>query len=137
MPGKLLPPAIAAKGFVDSAIPINVTATAALSTYGAAIAPAITALASATTSITTIQTRLSLATPPPISPPSRIGVNTTAAILSQITTVNATIAATTAQSVAAVGAPSPSFPASAALVGTQLLAISAAISVGLIVPQQI
>jgi len=137
MPGKLLPPAIAAKGFVDSAIPINVTATAALSGYGGAIAPAITALASATTSITTIQTRLSLATPPPISPPSRIGVNTTAAILSQITTVNATIAATTAQSVAAVGAPSPSFPASAALVGTQLLAISAAISVGLIVPQQI
>ena len=137
MPGKLLPPAIAAKGFVDSAIPINVTATAALSGYGGAIAPAITALASATTSITTIQTRLSLATPPPISPPSRIGVNTTAAILSQITTVNATIAATTAQSVAVVGAPSPSFPASAALVGTQLLAISAAISVGLIVPQQI
>ena len=137
MPGKLLPPAIAAKSFVDSAIPINVTATAALSGYGGAIAPAITALASATTSITAIQTRLSLATPPPISPPSRIGVNTTAAILSQITTVNATIAATTAQSVAAVGAPSPSFPASAALVGTQLLAISAAISVGLIVPQQI
>jgi len=137
MPGKLLPPAIAAKGFVDSAIPINVTATAALSGYGGAIAPAITALASATTSITTIQTRLSLATPPPISPPSRIGVNTTAAILAQITTVNATIAATTAQSVAVVGAPSPSFPASAALVGTQLLAISAAISVGLIVPQQI
>ena len=137
MPGKLLPPAIAAKGFVDSAIPINVTATAALSGYGGAIAPAITALASATTSITTIQTTLSLATPPPISPPSRIGINTTAAILSQITTVNATIAATTAQSVAAVGAPSPSFPASAALVGTQLLAISTAISVGLIVPQQI
>ena len=137
MPGKLLPPAIAAKGFVDSAIPINVTATAALSGYGGAIAPAITALASATTSITTIQTTLSLATPPPISPPSRIGVNTTAAILAQITTVNATIAATTAQSVAAVGAPSPSFPASAAVVGTQLLAISTAISVGLIVPQQI
>ena len=137
MPGKLLPPAIAAKGFVDSAIPINVTATAALSGYGGAIAPAITALASATTSITTIQTRLSLATPPPISPPSRIGINTTAAILSQITTVNATIAATTTQSVAAAGAPSPTFPASAALVGTQLLAISTAISVGLIVPQQI
>ena len=137
MPGKLLPPAITAKGLVDSAIPINVTATAALSGYGGAIAPAITALASAVTSITTIQTTLSLATPPPISPPSRIGINTTAAILSQITTVNATIAATTAQSVAAVGAPSPSFPASAALVGTQLLAISTAISVGLIVPQQI
>ena len=137
MASLLLPPAIAAKGFVDSAIPINVTATAALSGYGGAIAPAITALASATTSITTIQTTLSLATPPPISPPSRIGVNTTAAILAQITTVNATIAATTAQSVAAVGAPSPSFPASAALVGTQLLAISTAISVGLIVPQQI
>ena len=137
MPGKLLPPAIAAKGFVDSAIPINVTATAALSGYGGAIAPAITALASATTSITTIQTTLSLVTPPPISPPSKIGVNTTAAILAQITTVNATIAATTAQSVAAVGAPSPSFPASAALVGTQLLAISTAISVGLIAPQQI
>ena len=45
-----LPPAIAAKGFVDSAITVNVTATAALSTYGGAITPAVASLTSATTS---------------------------------------------------------------------------------------
>jgi len=134
MASVLLPPAVAAKGFVDSAIPINVTATAALSGYGGAIAAAVTALASATASITAIQTVLT-----PIgatTPPAKIGVNITGAILAQIVTVNATIVATTTQSVAAAGAPSPTFPASAALVGTQLSTISAAIQTGLITPQQ-
>ena len=134
MPGIFLPPAVAAKGFVDSAITINTTATAALSTYGGAITPAVTALASATTSITTIQT--ALAPLGAITPPFKIGVNITGAILAQIVTVNATIVATTAQSIAAAGFPSPTFPASAALVGTQLSSISAAIQSGLILPQQ-
>tara|TARA_R100000995_G_scaffold80820_2_gene53014 strand:+ start:163 stop:570 length:408 start_codon:yes stop_codon:yes gene_type:complete len=135
MASVLLPPAVAAKGFVDSAIPINVTATAALSGYGGAIAAAVTALASATASVTSLQTvLLPLGA---ITPPSRIGTNITAAILAQIVTVNATIVATTTQSVAAAGAPSPTFPASAALVGTQLSTISAAIQTGLIQPQMV
>jgi hypothetical protein len=131
----LLPPAIAAKGFVDTAIPINVTATAALSGYGAAIAAAVTALASATASVTVIQT--ALIPSGAIAPPAKIGLNITGAILAQIVTVNSTIVATTAQSVAAAGAPSPTFPASAALVGTQLAAISSAITLGLITPQSV
>ena len=131
----LLPPAIAAKGFVDSAIPINVTATAATSGYGGAIAAAVTALASATASVTSIQTvLLPLGA---VAPPSRIGANITAAILSQIVTVNATIVATTTASVALSGGPSPAFPVSAALVETQLTALSTAIQTGLITPQQI
>ena len=135
MASVLLPPAVAAKGFVDSAIPINVTATAALSGYGGAIAAAVTALASATASVTSLQTvLLPLGA---ITPPSRIGTNITAAILAQIVTVNATIVATTTQSVAAAGAPSPTIPASAALVGTQLSTISAAIQTGLIQPQMV
>ena len=135
MASKLLPPAVAAKGFVDSAISINNTATSALSGYGAAIAPAIVALTSATTSINAIQAFLIPVGA--IAPPSKIGVNITGSILAQIVTVNATIAATTAQSVAAVGVPSPTFPSSAALVNTQLKAISSAIKLGLIIPQQI
>ena len=135
MASVLLPPAVAAKGFVDSAIPINVTATAALSGYGTAIAAAVTALASATASVNLIQTPL--AAVGALTPPSRIGTNITAAILAQIVTVNATIVATTTQSVAAAGAPSPTFPASAALVGTQLSTISAAIQTGLIQPQMV
>ncbi len=134
MASVLLPPAIAAKGFVDSAITVNVTATAALSTYGGAIAPAVTSLASAKASITAIQTAL---TPlGAIAPPFRIGINVTGAILAQIVTVEATIVTTTAQSTAVSGAPSPTFPASAALVDTQLKAISVAIQSGLILPQQ-
>tara|TARA_B100002019_G_scaffold123950_1_gene106698 strand:- start:1110 stop:1517 length:408 start_codon:yes stop_codon:yes gene_type:complete len=131
----LLPPAIAAKGFVDSAIPINTTATAALSGYGGAIAAAVTALASATTSITVIQT--ALIPSGAIAPPAKIGLNITGAILAQIVAVNGTIAATTAQSIAVSGAPSPTFPVSAAAVGTQLAAISSAITLGLITPQSV
>ena len=130
----LLPPAIAAKGFVDTAIVTNTSATLAASGYGGAITPAVTALASATTSITAIQTALT-----PIgetTPPAKIWVNITGAILAQIVTVNATIVATTTQSVASAGAPSPTFPASAALVDTQLKAILSAIQTQLITPQQ-
>ena len=135
MASVLLPPAKAAKGFVDSAIAISKTAKSAGSGYGLSIAPAVTALVSATTSINTIQAFLIPVGA--IAPPSKIGVNITGSILAQIVTVNATIAATTAQSVAAVGAPSPTFPSSAALVNTQLKAISSAIKLGLIIPQQI
>ena len=130
----LLAPAIAAKEFVDSAITINTNATVAGSGYGVSIAPAVTALASATTSVTAIQTVLI-----PIgakTPPAKIGVNITGSILLQIVNVNATIVATTAESVASTGAPSFAFPASAALVGTQLSSIADAIQKGLINPQR-
>jgi len=135
MPGILLPPAIAAKGFIAVSIPISTTATAALSAYGATIAPVIANLASATASITTIQT--ALIPSGAIAPPSRIGLNITAAALSQIITVNTTIAATTIQSVAALGLPSPTFPVSAALVTSQLTALEAFITTGLVLPMQV
>ncbi len=131
----LLPPAIAAKGFIDAAIPINVTATAALAGYGAAIVPAVTAITSAGTSIGIIQT--TLLPSGAIQPPAKIGLNTTATILAQIATIQGTIVATIPQSVAVAGAPSPSFLASAALVGTQLATLSAAIFTTLITPQTI
>jgi len=135
MAGVLLPPAVAAKGFVDSAIPINVTATAALSGYGGAITSAVGALTSATVSITVIQTALFPSGA--FAPPCKIGLNITGAILAQIATVQGTIVATVAQSIAAAGAPSPTFPASAALVGTQLGTLSTAITLGLITPQSV
>ena len=134
MASVLLPPAVAAKGFVDSAVTINGTATSAGSGYGGAITSAVANLVSASTSITVIQTALI-----PIgatTPPAVIGVNITGAILAQIVTVNATIVATTAQSIASLGLPSPTFPTSAALVNTQLKAISDSIQKGLIQPQQ-
>ena len=129
----LLPPAKAAKGFVDAAIKISPIATAAASGYGAAIVPAVTALTSATASVTVIQTPL--VAKAAITPPSKIGMNITAAILAQIVIVNATIVATTAQSVFTSGGPSPTFPTSAELVDEQLAAISEAIQKGLITPQ--
>ena len=135
MASVLLPPAVAAKGFVDSAIPINVTATAAASGYGGVIAAAVTALASATTSVNVIQTAL---TPlGAITPPAKIGINITASILAQIVAVNASITTTIAQSVALLGGPSPTYAVNAALVGTQLTSLSTAIQTGLITPQQI
>jgi len=134
MASVLLPPAKAAKGFVDSAITVSKTAKSAGSGYGVAIAAAVTALASATASVTSLQTvLLPLGA---ITPPSRIGTNITAAILAQIVTVNATIVTTTAQSVAVSGAPSPTFPSSADLVTEQLEAISDSIRKGLVEPQQ-
>ena len=130
----LLAPAEAAKGFVDSAIKVSKTAKSAGSGYGVAIASAVTALVSATASVTAIQTALI-----PLgatTPPAKIGVNITGAILAKIVTVNATIVATTTQSVASVGAPSPTFPTSANLVTEQLEDISDSIRKGLVEPQQ-
>ena len=127
----LLPPAIAAKGFVDSAVTINGTATTAGSGYGGAITSAVANLVSASTSITVIQTALI-----PIgatTPPAKIGVNITGAILAKIVTVNATIVATTT---ASAGAPSPTFSTSANLVTKQLEDISDSIRKGLVEPQQ-
>ncbi len=132
MPGPLTPPAIAAKGFITVSMPISSAATAALSAYGATIAPVVANLASATASITTIHAIL---TPlGAIAPPSKVGMNITAAALSQITAINGTIAATIIQSVAAAGLPSPTFPVSAASVTSQLTALEAFISTGLVLP---
>ncbi len=130
----LLPPAIAAKGFIDAAIPINVTAIAAAAGYGGAIAPAITAITSAGTQIGIIQT--ALLPSGAIQPPAKIGLNTTAAILLQIATVQASIVA--AGSAAAVPATLISvFPAASLLVGTQLATLSATIFTTLIIPQTV
>ena len=132
MPGPLTPPAIAAKGFITVSMPISSAATAALSAYGATIAPVVANLASATASITTIHAIL---TPlGAVAPPSKVGMNITAAALSQITAINGTIAATIIQSVAAAGLPSPTFPVSAASVTSQLTALEAFISTGLVLP---
>ena len=135
MAGKLLPQAIAAKGFVDTAIGLHPPAIAAANGYLAAAAGTVTALGNAVTQVGLIQT--ALIPSGAIAPPSKIGVYITGSIIAQIVTVNATIAATTAQSVAAAGVPSPTFPSSAALVNTQLKAKSSAIKLGLIIPQQI
>ena len=130
----LLPPAIAAKGFVDTAIVTNTSATLAASSYGGAITPAVTALASATTSITAIQTALT-----PIgatTPPAKIGVNITGAILGQLTTV---LTAITAAGGVATLLPEPTaattFGVQTGIVTTTLPLISSAIAVGLITPQ--
>ena len=132
----LLPPAIAAKGFVDTAIVTNTSATLAASSYGGAITPAVTALASATTSITAIQT--ALIPSGAIAPPSKIGVNITGAILTQLSTV---LAAITTAGVAAPLLPEPAstttFGTATGTVTTQLPIISAAITTGLIIPQQV
>ena len=128
----LLPPAIAAKGFIDVSIPISAGSGVAAAGYPGVIAPVTANLISAIASITAIQTTL-LPTGA-IAPPSRIGVNITGAALGQITAIQAAIAANVT---AAAVPPSPSFPVSAALVGTQLTALSAAITTGLITPQQI
>ena len=88
----------------------------------------------ATTNITIIQTTL---TPSgAISPPSRIGLNTCAAALSQIVTANASIVAAGAQAVALAGAPSPTFPVAGQLVVTQLIALRTFINTFLVTPQK-
>ena len=130
----LLAPAEAAKGFVDSAIKVSKTARSAGSGYGLSIASAVAALTSASVSVTAIQTVLI-----PLgatTPPAKIGVNITGAILAKIVAVNLTIVATTTQSVAVSGAPSPTFPASAKSVTKQLEDISDSIQKGLVEPQQ-
>jgi|TARA_R100000479_G_scaffold137015_1_gene73582 hypothetical protein len=132
----LLPPAIAAKGFVDSAIPLHTTAIAAANGYPGAVAGAVTALSSAVTSITAIQT--ALIPSGAIAPPSKIGVNITGAILTQLSTV---LAAITTAGVAAPLLPEPAstttFGTATGTVTTQLPIISAAITTGLIIPQQV
>jgi len=131
----LLTPAITAKGLVDSAIPLHVTAIAAVNGYPGAVAPAVTALGNAVTAIGNIQTALMPSRA--IAPPSKIGVNITGAILTQLTTVLTAI--TTASGVApalpeAVSA--STFSAATGTVATTLPIISAAIQTGLIIPQQ-
>ena len=128
MPGPLTPPAIAAKGFITVSLPISTAATAALSTYGAVIAPVIANLASATASITTIHAIL---TPlGAIAPPSKVGMNITGAALAQITTIQASITAATAIS----APPTPAFAAAGLLVTSQLTALETFITIGLVLP---
>jgi len=133
---KLLPQATAAKVAVDSAIPLHITAIAAANGYPGAVAPVVTALTTAVTNITFIQTKLLIKVPPPIAPPSKIGVNVTGAILAQISTV---LGAITAAGVAAPLLPTPpavaTFGTSTGIVTAQLPLISAAITAGLITPQ--
>ena len=130
----LLAPAEAAKRFVDSAIKVSRTSESAGSGYGVSIASAVVALTSASASVTAIQTVLI-----PLgatTPPAKIGVNITGAILAEILAVNATIVATTTQSVASAGAPSLTFPSSAKSVTKQLEDISDSIQKGLVEAQQ-
>ena len=133
---KLLPQATAAKVAVDSAIPLHITAIAAANGYPGAVAPVVTALTTAVTNITFIQTKLIIKVPPPIAPPSKIGVNVTGAILTQLSTV---LGAITTAGVAAPLLPTPpavaTFGTSTGIVTTQLPLISAAITTGLITPQ--
>ena len=133
---KLLPQATAAKVAVDSAIPLHITAIAAANGYPGAVTPVVTALTTAVTNITFIQTKLIIKVPPPIAPPSKIGVNVTGAILTQLSTV---LGAITTAGVAAPLMPEPAsvttFGTSTGIVTTQLPLISAAITTGLITPQ--
>jgi len=134
MAGKLLPEAIAAKGFVDTAIGLHPAAIAAANGYLAAAAGTSTALGNAVTAIGKIQTALMPSGA--IAPPSKIGVNITGAILSQLTTV---LTAITAAGVAAPLLPEPTatttFGVQTGIVTTTLPLISSAITVGLITPQ--
>jgi hypothetical protein len=76
--------------------------------------------------------------PPPIAPPSRIGINITGAILTQLSTI---LTAITAASTAAPLLPEPTatttFTAANTTIGTTLPLVATAITVGLITPQQI
>ena len=130
----LLAPAEAAKGFVDSAIKTSRTAESAGSGYGVSIASAVVALTSASASVTAIQTVLI-----PLgatTPPAKIGVNITGAILAKIIAVPAAILATTTQSTIVSGGPSLTFPSLAKGVTEQLEDISDSIQKGLVEPQQ-
>ena len=134
MAGKLLPQAIAAKGFVDTAIGLHPPAIAATNGYAAAAAGTVTALGNAVTQIGFIQT--ALIPSGAIAPPSKIGVNITGAILGQLTTV---LTAITAAGGVATLLPEPTaattFGVQTGIVTTTLPLISSAIAVGLITPQ--
>ena len=130
----LLPPAIAAKGFVDVSIPISAGSGVAAAGYPGVIAPVTANLISAIASITAIQTTL-LPTGA-IAPPSRIGVNITGAALGQITAIQAAIAANvTAAAVPATVAAGIVIPAGATAITGALNVLSAFIQTGLITPQ--
>ena len=130
----LLAPAEAAKRFVDSAIKVSRTSESAGSGYGIAITSVGTALTSASASVTAIQTVLI-----PLgatTPPAKIGVNITGAILAKIIAVPVAILATTTQSTIVSGGPSLTFPSLAKGVTKQLEDISDSIQKGLVEPQQ-
>ena len=134
MPGLLLPVATIAEKAVKSSVSVAQSSIGLAAGYLGGMAPVIANLTLATTNITIIQTTL---TPSgAISPPSRIGLNTCAAALSQIVTVNASIAAAGVQAVAVAGAPSPTFPVAGQLVVTQLNALGTFINTFLVTPQK-
>ena len=134
MAGVLLPAAIAAKGFVDSSIPLHVTAIAAANTYGVVVAPVAIALGNAVTQVGLIQT--ALIPSGAIAPPAKLGINITGAILAQLATVQTAI--TTAIGVATLlpePAATTTFTTATGVVTTTLPVISSAITAGLITPQ--
>jgi hypothetical protein len=136
MPGILLPPAIAAKGFIDVSIPISVGSGTAAAGYPAVIAPVTANLVLAIASITAIQAAL-LPTGA-IAPPSRIGLNITGAALGQITVIQIAIAANiTAAAIPATVAAGVVIPAGATVITTSLTSLSAFIQTCLITPQLI
>ena len=136
MASVLLPPAIAAKGFIDASIPISAGSGTAAAGYPTVIAPVSTNLISAIASITTIQT--TLIPTGAIAPPSKIGVNITGAALGQITAIQTAITANiTAAGVPATVAAGVVIPAGATAITSALTALSTFIQTGLITPQQI
>lgn len=130
----LLPPAIAAKGFIDVSIPISAGSGTAAAGYPTVIAPVSTNLISAIASITTIQTTLIPAGA--ITPPAKIGANITGAALGQITAIQSAIAANiTAAGVPATVAAGIVIPAGATAITGALNTLSTFIQEKLIQPQ--
>jgi hypothetical protein len=134
MPSILLPPAILAEKTMKLSIKISETAEKAAAGYAGAIAPVVANIGLTNGYITTIQAPLLVSGA--VAPPSLIGVNITAAVFTQLTTIATGITATIPQSVAAAGAPSPTFPVSAALVTTQIKAVTDFINKFLVKPQK-
>mgnify|MGYP001275077185 FL=1 len=134
MASVLLPPAIAAKGFIDASIPISAGSGTAAAGYPTVIAPVSTNLISAIASITTIQTTLIPAGA--ITPPAKIGANITGAALGQITAIQSAIAANvTAAGVPATVAAGIVIPAGATAITGALNTLSTFIQEKLIQPQ--
>ena len=134
MASVLLPPAIAAKGFIDVSIPISAASGTAAAGYPTVIAPVSTNLISAIASITTIQTTLIPAGA--ITPPAKIGANITGAALGQITAIQSAIAANvTAAGVPATVAAGIVIPAGATAITGALNTLSTFIQEKLIQPQ--
>ena len=130
----LLPPAIAAKGFIDVSIPISAGSGTAAAGYPTVIAPVSTNLISAIASITTIQT--TLIPVGAITPPAKIGANITGAALGQITAIQSAIAANiTAAGVPATVAAGIVIPAGATAITGALNTLSKFIQEKLIQPQ--